>query len=243
MSSLNARVRISHESESEVARAFLAAHHIVAAAPPGAAPETRAARLFVRTREHLALTAAALAFSVVIGVPLGVLAARRRRAGQGILGVTGILQTIPSLALLVLFVPLVGIGSTPAVMAMVLYGLLPIVRNTFGGLTGIAPHLQDSARALGLSDGARLFRVELPLASPLILAGIQTSATISVGTATIGALIGAGGYGQSILTGIRLDDTALILEGAIPAAALALALQLVFVLVERALVPRGLRLR
>ena len=138
-------------------------------------------------------------------------------------------------------IPVLGIGAPPALAALFLYSLLPIVRNTHAGLTGIAPDLKESAEALGLSPAARLRRVELPLATPSILAGVKTSAVINVGTATLGALIGAGGYGQPILTGIRLDDIALILEGAVPAALLALAAQGLFDLVERLVVPRGLR--
>jgi osmoprotectant transport system permease protein len=129
-----------------------------------------------------------------------------------------------------------------SIVALFLYSLLPIVRSTHAGLVGIAPELRDSAKALGLSAAARLGLVELPLASPSILAGIKTSAIINVGTATLGALIGAGGYGQPILTGIRLDDMRLILEGAVPAALMALAAQAVFELAERFLIPAGLRL-
>jgi osmoprotectant transport system permease protein len=136
---------------------------------------------------------------------------------------------------------LLGIGARPAIAALILYSLLPIVRGTHAGLTGIAPPLRESALALGLSPAARLFAVELPLASPSILSGIKTSAVINVGTATLGALIGAGGYGQPILTGIRLDDVGLLLEGALPAAGLALCVQAGFDLLERVVVPRGLR--
>ncbi len=157
------------------------------------------------------------------------------------LGVVGIVQTIPSLALLVFMIPLLGIGARPAIAALILYGLLPIVRSTHAGLTGIAPGLRESAEALGLSPWARLRLVDLPLASPAILAGVKTSAVIAVGTATLGALVGAGGYGQPILTGIRLLSVPLILEGAVPAALLALAVQGLFDLAERVLVPAGLR--
>jgi len=159
------------------------------------------------------------------------------------LGLTGILQTVPSLALFVFMIPLFGIGAEPAIAALFLYSLLPIVRNTHAGLTGIEPSLLESAAALGLPPRIRLWRVELPLALRPILAGIKIAAVINVGTATLGALIGAGGYGQPILTGIRLDDIGLIMEGAIPAALLALVMQGVFELIERALTPRGLRLR
>jgi osmoprotectant transport system permease protein len=159
-----------------------------------------------------------------------------------LLGAVGLVQTIPSLAVLVFMIPLLGIGARPAIAALFLYSLLPIVRNTAAGLSGIPPEIRDSAEALGLPRLARLRLIELPLASPAILAGVQTAAVIDVGTATLGALIGAGGYGQPILTGIRLADVGLILEGAVPAALLALFAQALFELLGRAVVPRGLRL-
>jgi osmoprotectant transport system permease protein len=191
--------------------------------------------------EHLALTGVSLLAAIALAIPLGVLAARRRRLGQVILGAVGVVQTIPSLALLVFMIPLLGIGSLPAIVALFLYSLLPIVRNTHAGLRDIAPPLRESAEALGLSPRAILWRVELPLASRSILAGIKSAAVINVGTATLGALIGAGGFGQPIFTGIRLDDVGLILSGAIPASLLALSVQGSFDLLERWLLPRGLR--
>jgi osmoprotectant transport system permease protein len=139
-------------------------------------------------------------------------------------------------------IPLLGIGSWPAIAALFLYSLLPIVRNTYSGLQNIPLHIRESAEVLGLSWFYKLWLIELPLALPSILAGIKTSAVINVGTATLGALIGAGGYGQPILTGIRLDNMSLILEGAVPAALLALTVQLIFDLLEKIIVPRGLRL-
>jgi osmoprotectant transport system permease protein len=160
-----------------------------------------------------------------------------------ILAIVGIVQTIPSLALLVFLIPFLGIGGLPAMVALFLYSLLPIVRNTYAGLHDIPIQIRESAEALGLRAAARLRLVELPMAARAILAGIKTSAVINVGTATLGALIGAGGYGQPILTGIRLDDLGLILEGAVPAAVLALLVQGLFELAERWLVPRGLRLK
>jgi osmoprotectant transport system permease protein len=163
--------------------------------------------------------------------------------GQFILGCVGIIQTIPSLALLVFMIPLLGIGGPPAIAALFLYSLLPIVRNTYTGIHDIPLHIRESSEAIGLSAGARLRIVEVPMASRSILAGIKTSAVINIGTATLGALIGAGGYGQPILTGIRLDDVGLILQGALPAALLALFVQGAFELAERLLVPRGLRLK
>jgi len=138
-------------------------------------------------------------------------------------------------------IPLLGIGARPAIAALFLYALLPIVRGTHAGLTGIAPELREAAASLGLPPRARLRLIDLPLALPHVLSGVKTSAVITVGTATLGALIGAGGYGQPILTGVRLASVPLILEGAVPAALLALAVQGAFDLVERGLVPRGLR--
>jgi osmoprotectant transport system permease protein len=197
-------------------------------------------RVLQRTREHLTLVGVSLLCAVLIAVPLGILAARRPHLGQVLLALAGILQTIPSLALLVLMIPLLGIGTRPAMAALFLYSLLPILRNTQAGLDAIPAELRDSAEALGLSSWECLRCVELPMASPSILAGIKTSAVINVGTATLGALIGAGGYGQPILTGIRLDNVALILEGALPAAALALLMQALFDVLEWRFVPAGL---
>lgn len=238
MIDLNARVQLERVPVERVAADFLRARLGVAAA--GAA-EGLAARLRDRTEEHLALVAAALALALLLALPLGVWAAQRPAAGRVVLTVVGLVQTVPSLALLVFMIPLLGIGTGPAIAALALYSLLPIVRNTHAGLTGIAPELLESARSLGLSSWARLRRVELPLAAPAILAGVKTAAVIAVGTATLGALVGAGGFGQPILTGIRLASVPVILEGAIPAAVLALAVQALFDALERVLVPRGLR--
>ena len=238
MRRLNADVMLRKRSETEVAASFLARSLGVVAQIH---EPTRFERLVSRTLEHLQLTAWSLLAAIALAIPLGVAAARRRDLARLILAATSVLQTIPSLALLVFMIPLFGIGEPPAIAALFLYSLLPIVRNTHAGLTGIDLGLLESAEVLGLGSGARLRLVELPLASPSILAGIKTSAVINVGTATLGALIGAGGYGQPILTGIRLSDEALILEGAIPAAVLALLCEWGFALAERWIVPRGLR--
>jgi osmoprotectant transport system permease protein len=234
MQSLNARVKLDHESEAAVAADWLGI-----GAPRS---DGRALRVWNRTREHLSLVGISLGLALLVALPLGVFAARRPRLGQLALTVTGLLQTLPSLAVFVFMIPLLGIGARPAIAALILYSLLPIVRNTHAGLTGIAPELRETAAAIGLPSITRLWRIELPLALRTILAGIKTAAVINVGTATLGALIGAGGYGQPILAGIRLDDVNLILEGAIPAALLALVVQGLFELIERRLTPRGLRL-
>jgi osmoprotectant transport system permease protein len=239
MVELNARAQLDRVPEARVAADFLERELGIRAQ---VRPRGRAWRVLGRTVEHLGLVGISLAAAALLGIPLGVAAFRRPRLGQALLGAVGVVQTIPSLALLVALIPLLGIGAWPALAALFLYSLLPIVRNTEAGLSGIAPELRESALALGLPAGARLRLVELPLASPSILAGVQTAAVIGVGTATLGALVGAGGYGQPILAGIRLADPALILEGAVPAAALALAVQGGFSLLSRLVVPRGLRL-
>ena len=239
MVKMNARAKLAKVPEAEVAADFVNRTMALGAI---AATTTRLDRLWMRTGEHLALVALSLLAAVVLAIPLGIAAFRFPRLGHAILGGVGIVQTIPALALLVFMIPLLGIGFWPSIAALFLYSLLPVVRNTHAGLTDITPSLRESAEALGLPPMARLRLVELPLASRAILAGIKTSAVINIGTATLGALIGAGGYGQPILTGIRLDDVGLILEGAVPAALLAIVAQGLFELLERAVAPKGLRL-
>ncbi|MFT5438673.1 MAG: osmoprotectant transport system permease protein [Alphaproteobacteria bacterium] len=238
MSGLNGAVKLNRRTESAVASNFLKDRFNISASSQESG---FIARLLRRTLEHLAMVGISLAAAILTAIPLGIFAARHAGLGQFLLGMTGIAQTIPSLALLVFMIPFFGIGAAPAIAALFLYSLLPIVRNTHAGLTGIPASLLDSALALGLPPSGRLRLVELPLALPSILAGIKISAVINIGTATLGALIGAGGYGQPILTGIRLDNMALILEGAIPAALFALLAQGLFELIERKLVPRSLR--
>ena len=185
-----------------------------------------------------------LLVAVLVSVPLGVFAARRPKLGRVVLLATGVLQTVPSLALLLFMIPVMkfllgsGTGAPPAVAALLLYSLLPIVRNTVTGLQSIPESLRESGDALGLSPWAVLTRVELPLALPTIVAGIKTAAVINVGTATLGGFIGAGGYGRPILRGIDKLDIPLMLEGAIPAALLALAVEAFFEGVERLLAGR-----
>jgi osmoprotectant transport system permease protein len=235
----NARVVIEHASVEDAARALLRDALGDAPVANGNASSTIARE----TARHLELVAASLVASILVGVPLGVIASRSRMLAAIVVTLAGLLQTIPSLALLALLIPLLGIGAKPALAALFLYGLLPIVRSTHAGLTTIAPSITETAEAIGLPARARLLRVYLPIASPHVLAGIRTSAVIGVGTATLAALIGARGLGDPILQGIALHDTKRVLEGAIPAALLALVIDGVFAIVERALVPRGLRAR
>ncbi|RAP57576.1 glycine betaine ABC transporter substrate-binding protein [Oleiagrimonas sp. MCCC 1A03011] len=234
MQRMNAAVKLHGRSETQTAAAFLDLEAPVVS-------QGVAARIFQRTREHLVLVGISLGLALLLAVPLGVLAARWRRLGHAVMALTGVLQTVPSLAMFVFMIPLFGIGAGPAIAALFLYSLLPIVRNTHAGLVGIEPSLLESAAVMGLPARVRLLRIELPLALRSILAGVKIAAVINVGTATLGALIGAGGYGQPILTGIRLDDLGLILQGAVPAAVLALLVQGLFEGLERGLTPRGLR--
>ena len=191
--------------------------------------------------EHVALVFLALIASITIGVPLGILAAYRPGSEPLILGATGVVQTIPALALLAFLIPLTGrIGWVPAFIALALYALLPIVRNTHAGLSQIPRGMKDAAQSLNLGPGAILRKIELPLAGPTIMAGIKTSAVINVGTATIAAFIGAGGFGERIVTGLALNDNVTLLAGAIPTAALALLIEAAFGYAERRLLPAGL---
>ncbi len=238
MQALNERAKLDRVPEAQVAADFLRTDLGL----QGSSSEPSAfGSLWARVLEHLLLVGSSLFAAILLAVPLGVFSAKNRRAGQVVLAVVGVIQTLPTLALLVFMIPLFGIGSVPAVVALFLYSLLPIVRNTHAGLTGIPDSVRESAQALGLPNAATLRLIELPLASPLILAGIKSAAVINVGTATLGALIGAGGLGQLIFTGIRLDNLRLILTGAIPASVLALLVQGAFELLERFVVPKGLR--
>ena len=250
MRRMNARVELEGHAFAEVAREFLGAPEGVASAPSAGPRERRSfmAALFGPdlarvTLQHLGLVLASLVPAIALGVPLGVWAHRSRRAAPFIMAAVALLQTVPALALLAFLITLMGrIGAAPAIAALFLYALLPIVRNTATGLADIPGPLGDSARALGLPARFRLRAIELPLASRSILAGIKTAAVISVGAATIAAFIGAGGYGERIVAGLAVNDSTLLLAGAVPAAVLALAVQWGFDLLERGLVPAGLRL-
>jgi len=193
------------------------------------------------TKQHLALVSISLLVSILFGLPLAILAARFRTLGRYILLTSGVIQTIPSLALLCFLIPFFGIGTIPALVALFLYGLLPIVINTYTSLISIDSKLIESAKALGLSSFQRLILIELPLSSPAIMAGIKTSAIINIGTATLAALIGAGGYGTPIVTGLALNDIPTILQGAIPAALMSLLAYGLFEIADRVVIPKGLR--
>ncbi|MFM7148702.1 MAG: glycine betaine ABC transporter substrate-binding protein [Gemmataceae bacterium] len=240
MQELNFRASVDHVPETVVAADFLADRLKIAV---NAQVESLGERLLRTTREHLFLVMVSLVGAVVVAVPLGVAASRHALLGQMILALVGMVQTFPSLALLSLLIILLRqIGAVPAIVALFIYSLLPIVRNTHTGLLNIPLSLRESASAMGLTGWSRLTLIDLPLASRNILAGIKTAAVINVGYATLGGLIGAGGYGQPIISGLDKNNYHLILEGAIPAVLMALLVQAGFELAERWLVPRGLML-
>ena len=177
-----------------------------------------------KTLEHLVLTGISVALAVGIGVVLGVTMTRRQQLARPVLGVANVIQTIPSVALLGFMIPLIGIGPTPAIVALFLYALLPVIRNTYTGIQNVDLAVKEAGKGMGMTDWQLLTRVELPLALPVLFAGIRTAAVINVGVATLCALIAAGGLGEFIFTGIALNNSYLILSGAIPAALLAIVL-------------------
>jgi osmoprotectant transport system permease protein len=242
MIAMNARAQLEGVPESQVAADFV---NTTLGTEATAQVESPAERLLRLTGQHLWLVGLSLAAAILVALPLGIVAARHSAVGQVILGATGIIQTIPSIALLIFMIPLLSVGTKPAIAALFLYSLLPIVRNTYTGLHDIPLNIRESAQALGLPAFARLRLVELPMAARTILAGIKTAAVINVGTATLGGFIDAGGYGELILAGIRKGEAGLglTLQGAIAAAVLALLVQGLFELAERLVVPQGLRLR
>jgi osmoprotectant transport system permease protein len=236
MRRLNARVDLDGQSVAQVAAEFLGTPGPRRA--PGRVTAREIGDLTLRTWPWWARRSGR---GRPRGYPLGILAARFRRIGQVRLAAVGMLQTVPALALLVFMIPLLGIGTAPALVALCLYALLPIVRNTYAGLISIDRQLLEIAEVLGLGRRRRVLRIELPLSSVSIMAGIKTSAVMTVGTATLAAFIGGGGYGTLIVRGLALDDIGTILAGALPAAGMAAALQGIFELVDRLVIPRGLR--
>lgn len=199
--------------------------------------------LLTRIKEHFVLVFIAFLFSIVVGIPLGFLGYHYRILGQVILGASGLIQTVPSLALFCLLIPLFGIGQISAIIALCLYALLPVVANTVVGLQSIDPLLLEVSDALCLSRRQRLFRMEIPLASRSIWSGLKTSTIITIGTATLAALIGAGGLGAPIVQGLALNNMNLVLMGAVPSALIALFAHFLFDYLEQWVIPKGLRLK
>jgi osmoprotectant transport system permease protein len=235
MLDMNAKADIDKRSFAQIAADFLGAQARVS--------DSLASRIVHRTVEHLWLVAISLVFSIVIGVPLGIAAVRFHATGQAILLLSAMIQTVPSLALLCFLIPLFGVGTKPALVALCLYSLLPVVLNTFTGIRAIDPRHLENARAFGLTRRQILFRIVLPLASPMLLAGVKTATIVSIGTATLAALVGAGGYGAPIVSGLSLNDVPTILTGAIPAALMAWFAHGAFEVLGKLLIPAGLRAR
>jgi glycine betaine/choline ABC-type transport system substrate-binding protein/ABC-type proline/glycine betaine transport system permease subunit len=245
MRDLNRQVNQEGLSPRAVASGFLAATGLLPTERPGAAtaPPGRWRRIAGHILTHLKLTGSALALACALAIPLALAASRLPRLARVLVYLCGLLQTIPALALLALLIPWLGLGAAPAVLALFLYSLLPIVRNTLTGIDSVDPLLRQVATGIGLGTWQRLWHIELPLALPTLLAGIRTAAIISIGTATLAAFVGAGGLGEPIITGLTLNDHRMILEGAIPAALLALLAELLFEGAERLLRPAPLRRR
>ena len=258
MIALNAQVELDGLSFAQVAQGFVgsmsksagasasASASAIAQGATGAAALQRASfwqrllapDLWRLTGQHLALVFGSVLLALLVGVPIGIAAWARPRLAAGLLGLVGILQTIPSLALLAFLIALLGsIGFWPALLALFVYALLPIVRNTHAGLVGVPTGLTLAGRALGLTTGQTLWAVQLPLARPVLLAGVKTAAVINVGTATVAAFIGAGGLGERIVAGLAVNDPGLMLTGALPAAVLAVLVQVGFDVLERRLGP------
>jgi osmoprotectant transport system permease protein len=241
MIAMNAAAELDGQSFAAIARTWLGRVDGTAVYPTrdGLLTKTFGNGFASLARQHMLLVIFAVLLGCVAGIPLGTVAALVPRLRQVVLAVAGVLQTVPSLALLAILIPLLGrIGTVPALVALCAYALLPIVRNTCTGLLQVPAGLRTAALALGLTRRQSLLQVELPLAAPTILAGIKTAAVMSVGTATIAAFIGAGGFGERITTGLALNDNDMLLAGAIPAALLALLTQAAFELGERVLARR-----
>jgi osmoprotectant transport system permease protein len=234
MMRLNARAEIEKVAFTDVAREFVGSKREAGSGLWAALFAADFGRLLA---QHVGLVFGSLAAAIAVGVPLGIAAAKVRGVAQPVLVATGLIQTVPSLALLAFLIPLTGtIGVWPALIALFLYALLPIARNTHAGLVQVSRGLSQAGIALGLRPPEVMRMVELPLALPTILAGVKTSAVINVGTATIAAFVGAGGFGERILQGLALNDHAVLLAGALPAAALALVVHVAFEVAERSLI-------
>jgi osmoprotectant transport system permease protein len=255
MRRLNERVEVDREDVSSVARSELAALGLVGGARGAVSsrpvPQSgfwsymwqRRAAIGALTARHLLLVAAALLAAVIVALPLGLALERSRGIAEPTIGLLGVIETIPSIALLAFMIPLLGVGVFPALVALWLYALYPIARGTYSGVRDADPDAVAAAEALGMTARQRLLWVRLPLAAPVIMAGVRTAAVVTVGAATLAAFIGAGGLGEPIVAGLALADTRMILSGALPAALLALAVDGVLAIVERLVMPAHRRAR
>lgn len=248
MRRLNRRVEVDGEPIAAVARAALDQLDLIASGTPSGRTGSRRAGvvaylweqrrvLLSLTGRHLLLVAVSLVAAIGLAVPLGLALERLRRGAESVIRGIGLLQTVPSIALLAFMIPLLGIGVVPALVALFLYSLYPILRNTYTGVRDAAPDAVAAGKALGMTPAQILRYIRLPLAAPVIMAGIRTAAVINVGTATLAAFIGAGGLGDPIAAGLALSDTRMILSGALPAALLALAVDTALAAAERVVRP------
>ncbi len=238
MRRLNFRVEVNGEPIEQVAHSFLVEKGWIEVEKGSGNPDSTPL-LLKQLGRHIYLTMIATLMAVIVGIPLGIYITRNQKMAGLILGFANIIQTIPSLAILGFMIPLFGIGFKPAIAALFLYGLLPIIRNTHTGIQTIDPRLKESGISMGLNNWQLLYMLELPISTRVIMAGIRTSMVINIGTATLAAFIGAGGLGDFIITGITLNDHALIMKGAIPAALLALIVDFMLGKLEKFIQPRG----
>jgi osmoprotectant transport system permease protein len=197
--------------------------------------------IWIAFQEHILLSGIAMVIAIIISVPLGVLLTRYKKLAEPVIGVAAIIQTIPSLALLGFMLPIFGIGKVPAIIALTLYALLPILRNTYTGILGVDPSIVDAGKGMGMTSRQILFMVELPLTLPIIMAGIRTATVLTIGVAALATFIGAGGLGDLIDRGLRVADKNLILTGAIPAAILAIIFDLALRKLENKVTPKGIK--
>ena len=240
MRAMNSRVLYENKSFGEVANEFLKTNNLISSGVEY--KRTSAAdEILHKTLRHLQITFISLLLAILIAFPMGVLLSAIPAISKPVLYIAGLLQTIPSIALLAIMIPLFGIGIVPAVAALFLYALLPILRNTVTGIYSVDPVIKKVASGMGLTAWQKLKFVEIPMAMPAIFAGVKTAAVINIGTATLAAFIGAGGLGEFIVTGLALNDTSLILKGAIPAACLAILVEFLFEILERLLIPKHLK--
>ena len=238
MRELNLAVLDPDASYADIANGFLRDEGLISATDEG---RTIYDDLIKNTQRHLKLTIIALAFAIVTGVGIASIVYPHRRLADAFLYFTGLLQTVPSIALLALLIPVVGVGQVPAIIALFLYSLLPIARSTITAMLAIPAGYRQVAAAMGMTRAEEMQYVLMPLAMPHVIAGIRTAAVISIGTATLAAFIGAGGLGDPIVTGLALNDSQLILQGAVPAALLAILTEILFGFIERSLVVPHMR--
>lgn len=240
MRAMNSMVLYENKAFGEVANEFLKTNKLIGSSAEY--KKTSAAdEILQKTLRHLQITFISLLLAILIAFPVGVLLSAIPAISKPVLYIAGLLQTIPSIALLAIMIPLFGIGIVPAVAALFLYALLPILRNTVTGIYSVDPVIKKVASGMGLTAWQKLKYVEIPMAMPSIFAGIKTAAVINIGTATLAAFIGAGGLGEFIVTGLALNDTSLILKGAIPAACLAVLVEFLFEIIEKILIPKHLK--